>query len=319
MARQGLSIAFAESATAGWLCSEFALTEESGQVLKGGIACYDAGLKVKLLGVPQQLIEQYTPESMEVTREMAYRLKEVIPSDIQVTVTGLTTPGGSETPEKPVGTMFIFALIRGREASLRQVFSGSCEEVIQQTVAAAAALLLSHLSVQQILLKDDGRFPNSPLPVLIYKGVLDLPLLFPATHLSKLFEKNGWSNSWDAGIFQYHHYHSVTHEALGIYSGSTTLQLGGGQGPKITIEKGDVVIIPAGVAHKNLGKENDVGAVGAYPDGRDYDMNYGKNGERPGTDEHIAQVPLPLHDPLGLTDGLTKIWKGCVPPNGPAK
>src|ERR1700743_1989036 len=56
MAEKGLTIAFAESATAGWLCSEFALTEESGKVLKGGIACYDASLKVSLLGVPQHLI-----------------------------------------------------------------------------------------------------------------------------------------------------------------------------------------------------------------------------------------------------------------------
>jgi nicotinamide-nucleotide amidase len=146
MAEQGLSIAFAESATAGWLCSEFALTEESGKVLKGGIACYDADLKVKLLGVSQELIDRYTPESMEVTREMAYRLKEVIVSDIQVTITGLTTPGGSETAEKPVGTMFVFALIRGREASFRKVFTGSCEEVIHQTIEAAADLLIGELS-----------------------------------------------------------------------------------------------------------------------------------------------------------------------------
>src|SRR5438067_12907049 len=90
MAEQGLTVAFAESATAGWLCSEFALTEESGKVLKGGIACYDADLKVQLLGVQRQLIDQYTPESMEVTREMAYRLKDIIASDIQVTVTRLT-------------------------------------------------------------------------------------------------------------------------------------------------------------------------------------------------------------------------------------
>src|SRR5436305_10639577 len=94
MAEQGLTVAFAESATAGWLCSEFALTEESGKVLKGGIACYDADLKVALLKVPQELIDRHTPESMEVTREMAYRLKDLIPSHIQVTVTGLTTPGG---------------------------------------------------------------------------------------------------------------------------------------------------------------------------------------------------------------------------------
>jgi nicotinamide-nucleotide amidase len=145
MAEQGLTISFAESATAGWLCSEFSLTEESGKVLKGGIACYDADLKVKLLGVPQRLIDDYTPESMEVTREMAYRLKETIPSDIQVAVTGLTTPGGSETPEKPVGTMFVFALILGREASFRKLFSGSCEEVIHQTVEAAAEMLTGEL------------------------------------------------------------------------------------------------------------------------------------------------------------------------------
>src|ERR1700712_3098756 len=146
MARQGLSIAFAESATAGWLCSEFALTEESGQVLKGGISCYDASLKVSLLKVPQELIDRYTPESMEVTREMAYRLRDLISSDIQVTVTGLTTPGGSETPEKPVGTMFVFALISGREASFCKTFSGSCEEVIHQTIEAAAELLIRELS-----------------------------------------------------------------------------------------------------------------------------------------------------------------------------
>jgi nicotinamide-nucleotide amidase len=145
MAEQDLTIAFAESATAGWLCSEFALTEESGKVLKGGIACYEADLKVSLLKVPQRLIDEFTPESMEVTREMAYRLRDLIESDIQVTVTGLTTPGGSETPEKPVGTMFVFVLIRGREACFRKVFQGSCEDVIHQTIEAAAELLIREL------------------------------------------------------------------------------------------------------------------------------------------------------------------------------
>jgi len=145
MAEQDLTIAFAESATAGWLCSEFALTEESGKVLKGGIACYDADLKVSLLGVPRELIDKCTPESMEVTREMAYRLTKLIPSDIQVTVTGLTTPGGSETPEKPVGTMFVFALINGRAASFRKV----CEDVIHQTIEATAELLINELSLNR--------------------------------------------------------------------------------------------------------------------------------------------------------------------------
>jgi nicotinamide-nucleotide amidase len=145
MAKQGLTIAFAESATAGWLCSEFALTEESGKVLKGGIACYDADLKVSILKVPQILIDRFTPESLEVTREMALRLGDVIPSDIQVAVTGLTTPGGSETGEKPVGTMFVVAIIRDREISFRKVFKGTCEDIIHQTIQATAEMLTTAL------------------------------------------------------------------------------------------------------------------------------------------------------------------------------
>lgn len=164
--------------------------------------------------------------------------------------------------------------------------------------------------IEQIVLQDDGIFPNSRLPALFYKAVLDIPTLFPATHVKHLFESNGWSNSWDAGVFEYHHYHSITHEVLGIYSGSTTIQLGGAQGRKILVDKGDVLVIPAGVAHKNLGGEDDVGVVGAYPGGRDYDLNYGKPGERPGTDENIRKVPVPVTDPVLEKDkGLTVIWK----------
>ena len=165
-------------------------------------------------------------------------------------------------------------------------------------------------NIEQIVLQDDGIFPNSRHPALLYKGALDIPVLFPGTHVRHLFERNGWSNSWDDGIFEYHHYHSITHEVLGIYKGHTMLQLGGPKGPKIFVERGDVLIIPAGVAHKNLSAENSVGVIGAYPGGRDYDMNYGNPDERPQTDENIRKVPVPKSDPLlGKDSGLIKIWK----------
>ena len=164
--------------------------------------------------------------------------------------------------------------------------------------------------IEQIALQDDGIFPNSRLPALLYKGVLDLPVLFPAAHISSLFKRNKWTNSWDAGIFTYHHYHSITHEVLGVYKGHTQLQLGGANGPKVFVQKGDVLVIPAGVAHKNLGPENDVGCIGAYPDGREYDMNYGKPGERPRTDENIHKVPTPAHDPVFRSNvGVCEFWK----------
>ncbi|WP_114941308.1 CinA family protein [Mucilaginibacter endophyticus] len=146
LAERKLRIAFVESATAGWLCSEFALTEQSGQVLQGGITCYNADLKENLLGVPHSLIEKCTPESQEVTDELAMRLGKLIPADITVAVTGLTTAGGSENADKPVGTMFVSALIQNQLVSRRYEFKGSCEEIIQQTIVAAAELLISHVS-----------------------------------------------------------------------------------------------------------------------------------------------------------------------------
>ena len=158
--------------------------------------------------------------------------------------------------------------------------------------------------------KDDGIFPNNRLPILYYPEVLEFPKLFPAHAIKKLFQENNWGNNWKQGIYTYHHYHSITHEVLGVGKGETLLLLGGENGISILIQQGDVLIIPAGVAHINLGKENDVTCVGGYPDGRDYDMNYGKAGERPKARHNIASVPLPKTDPVfGKQGGLLEVWK----------
>ena len=57
-------------------------------------------------------------------------------------------------------------------------------------------------------------------------------------------------------------------------------------------------MIPAGVAHKNLGCSDDFVAVGAYPDGQEWDMCDGKAGERPSADENIKRVAKPKTDPV---------------------
>lgn len=141
LADKDLTIAFVESATAGWICSEFALSHDSGKVLKGGLVCYDAELKKRLLGVPDELIERYTPESAEVTQELARRLSGKVEADIYVAVTGLTRPGGSESVEKPVGTMFVSVLFEEKLVDQKYLFNGSCEDIIHQTVKAAAGLV----------------------------------------------------------------------------------------------------------------------------------------------------------------------------------
>ncbi|HEV7232066.1 MAG TPA: cupin domain-containing protein [Bacteroidia bacterium] len=152
-------------------------------------------------------------------------------------------------------------------------------------------------------LHDTGKFPNSTNPVLHYKNVLHIPIFMGARLVRELFRENGWFNSWKSGIFEFSHYHSITHEVLGVISGKATLLLGGENGLQVRVEKGDVLLIPAGVAHRNLSPEHSLTCIGAYPDGRDYDMNYGHEDERPQTDIRIRNVPIPSKDPVFGTEG----------------
>lgn len=146
LAEKELTVAFAESATAGKLSYEYSLTPDSGKILKGGLVCYDACIKEDVLGIPHELIKKYTPESAEVTKELARSLHKVVPSaDVFIAVTGLTTAGGSETPEKPVGTMFIHAVISGQEFPVREVFSGSPEQIIAAAIKRVDRLLIENL------------------------------------------------------------------------------------------------------------------------------------------------------------------------------
>lgn len=147
LSERQLTIAFVESATAGRLAAEFSMCPESGSILKGGLVCYDASLKESILHVPKDMIRRFTPESAEVTRELAERLQTYIPADIHIAVTGLTCPGGSETPEKPVGTMFVHLCTRGKSLAIRDIFSGKPEEIVLQCIDRIAQLVLSEIPV----------------------------------------------------------------------------------------------------------------------------------------------------------------------------
>lgn len=157
LSERQLTIAFVESATAGRLSSEFSMCPESGSILKGGLVCYDASLKESILHVPKDMLRRFTPESAEVTRELAERLQTFIPADVHVAVTGLTCPGGSETPEKPVGTMFVHLCTRRKSVAIREVFTGQPEDIVLQCIDRIAELILSEIPVTAEIPVTDGK------------------------------------------------------------------------------------------------------------------------------------------------------------------
>ncbi|MDB4902259.1 MAG: Cupin 2 conserved barrel domain protein [Mucilaginibacter sp.] len=165
-------------------------------------------------------------------------------------------------------------------------------------------------STETFNFKDDGKIPNSKYPLIIYHNAFTERGPEGAAWLENKFAQNNWSNSWRNGVYLFHHYHSISHEVLGIFNGSALLHLGGEQGKKIKVQAGDIIVIPAGVGHKNLGDENDFGVVGAYPGGHSWDLLKGLPGERPQADKNISAVQFPSTDPLfGKNDGLIKIWR----------
>jgi uncharacterized protein YjlB len=161
------------------------------------------------------------------------------------------------------------------------------------------------------LFGDDGAIPNNPrLPLLVYPGALDVSGGDPAAAFEAVFAANGWDRSWRNGIYPFPHYHSTAHEVLGICRGEARVRFGGAQGAVLTVGPGDVVVIPAGVGHQNLGAGADFLVVGAYPPGPGWDLCTGKPGERPGVLDNIAAVPLPPADPLFGADGpLIRRWR----------
>lgn len=160
------------------------------------------------------------------------------------------------------------------------------------------------------LIQPQGFFPNNPrFPLLIYKQVFAISNE-PAQTLQNFLKKNHWSNSWVDSIYDYHHYHSTTHEVLVMLEGEGRVQFGGDQGDIYEVNKGDVVIIPAGVAHKSINLSPDFKCIGAYPWDIDLDMNYGTAEEHPRVDEHIKQAGLPKSDPVfGVQGLLFNYWK----------
>ncbi len=74
--------------------------------LKCSIVCYAEEIKSTLMKIPPSFIKKYTAESQEVTDRLAKNLSKLIKANISLAITGLASPGGSESSVKPVGTIY---------------------------------------------------------------------------------------------------------------------------------------------------------------------------------------------------------------------
>jgi len=156
---------------------------------------------------------------------------------------------------------------------------------------------------------DDGIVPNNPLPLVLYRGALggegDL-----AARCEAMFEANGWPGAWRNGIYGHHHYHSTAHEVLGIARGFARVRLGGEHGATVELRAGDVVVIPAGVAHKRESASGDLLVIGSYPRGQRPDICPADAAAHDASAGNVARVALPASDPVtGRAGPLLDCWR----------
>lgn len=166
---------------------------------------------------------------------------------------------------------------------------------------------MQNQNVDTLHFDESGAIPNNPdLPVLFYRGALkDNP-----AKAESIFNANNWKNSWEGGVFDYHHFHSNTHEVLGVVSGAATLIVGGESGQKIEVKPGDVLVLPAGTGHKRLNSSEDFRVAGAYPDGKDHNLKTDENNQRTQFLIEIKEVDLPSKDPVyGESGPLLSLWE----------
>lgn len=103
---RGETLAVAESATGGGLAERITSIPGSSDYFLGGFITYAMALKITLLGVPEEILDEFGPVSEQTAKAMAEGARARLGSTYALAVTGNAGPG-TDGPQAPAGMMFV--------------------------------------------------------------------------------------------------------------------------------------------------------------------------------------------------------------------
>jgi nicotinamide-nucleotide amidase len=139
-----LTLATAESVTAGLVANRLCQVPGASAWFRGGLVAYANRVKTELLAVPQQLIDEHGVISAAVVEAMAVGGRTRFGTDLAVSTVGIAGPGGGSAA-KPVGLVYVGLAWEGGVRSQSFSWSGTREEIQRRTAKLALNRVRLHL------------------------------------------------------------------------------------------------------------------------------------------------------------------------------
>jgi len=136
----GMTISCAESCTGGLLTSMLTDVPGSSAYVMGSVVSYSNDVKSRILHVAEDTLAAYGAVSEETARKMAEGIRQLMRTDLGVSITGIAGPDGGSA-EKPVGLVYIAVSDRSNTVVQKNYFRGTRLENKRAAVDKALAMI----------------------------------------------------------------------------------------------------------------------------------------------------------------------------------
>ena len=146
--QNNLKLCFAESLTGGMISSGIVDVPGASSVFNGSVVSYVNDVKIGVLGVDPDVINENTEVSYECAEQMASGAAKMLSADIAISVTGIAGPDG-DMPGKPVGTVFMGIYYRGEVSSVRLDLTGDRDAIRRKTTEEAYKKIIEMVGAEE--------------------------------------------------------------------------------------------------------------------------------------------------------------------------